>query len=213
MKLEQIRSSVNFPFHSFQGTNEQSKPVIEVQDMAVEICDPQGSVAMPAPSSKIDKIILLNDDSKAEDSIGGNSEGTNDQKNNFGMSALELDNRDEAMSLSELSSSFEKCFESINHNEKGRQVEKSQESGFLQVKPFDYEAARKEVRFGEDPGKRSASGSDNKGSKRLVNSGNKKKGSVIGAVVQRDDGTTELLPQGRRRQAFPATGNRSSTFR
>ncbi|XP_062166108.1 protein RRP6-like 2 [Alnus glutinosa] len=201
-KLEQIRSSVNFPFHSFRGMSEQSKP-------AVEICDPQGSVAMPAASPQRDEIILLEDNSEAEESIGGNSEGTNEQKNNFGMSGLELDNRDEPMSLSELSSSFEKCFESINQNGKARQVGKSQESGFLQLKPFDYEAARKEVRFGEDGSERSASGS-NKGLK--VDSGKKKKGSVIGGV-QRDDGTTELLPQGRRRQAFPTTGNRSATFR
>lgn len=201
-KLEQIRSSVNFPFHSFRGMSEQSKP-------AVEICDPQGSVAMPATSPKRDEIILLEDNSEAEESIGGNSEGTNEQKNNFGMSGLELDNRDEPMSLSELSSSFEKCFEPINQNGKARQVGKSQESGFLQLKPFDYEAARKEVRFGEDCSERSASGSD-KGLK--VDSGKKKKGSVIGGV-QRDDGTTELLPQGRRRQAFPTTGNRSATFR
>lgn len=211
MKLEQIRSSVNFPFHSFRGTSEQSKPVIEVADTAVEICDPQGSVAMPSASSKIDEIILLEDNSKAEESVGGNSEGTNEQKNNFEMSAPDLDNGDEPMSLSELSSSFKKCFDSNNQNGKARHVGKSQESGFLQLKPFDYEAARKEVRFG-DPEKRSASGSDKGLKKSLVDSGNKKKGSVIGGGVQKDDGTAEFA-QGKRRQAFPATGNRSATFR
>ncbi|GLT54158.1 hypothetical protein SLA2020_273800 [Shorea laevis] len=118
MKLEQIRSSVNFPFHSFRGTSEQSKPVIEVADTAVEICDPQGSVAMPSASSKIDEIILLEDNSKAEESVGGNSEGTNEQKNNFEMSAPDLDNGDEPMSLSELSSSFKNASTQITKMEK-----------------------------------------------------------------------------------------------
>ncbi|KAL4607148.1 hypothetical protein ACB092_09G153700 [Castanea dentata] len=209
IKLEQIRSSVNLPFHSFSGTSEQSKLVIEVPDTAVESCQPQGHAAVPAANSRSDDIIMLEDDLNVEEPIHGNLEATDEHKSDFGASASEMDG--EPMSLSELSSSFQQCFESINQNGNGRKNEKSQEAGcVLQLKPFDYEAARKHVRFGEDPEDELGSEGD-KGLKSRRDSGGKKKGPIKGRV-QRDDGTGEF-PQGRRRQAFPATGNRSATFR
>lgn len=100
MKLEQIRCSVNLPFHSFSGRSEQSKPVTGVPDTAAKIGDPQGSVSMPAASSKMDDIILLENNSNAEEPEPGNSEATDEHKNNAGMSALESDNEDEPMTLS-----------------------------------------------------------------------------------------------------------------
>ncbi|KAK4581387.1 hypothetical protein RGQ29_024867 [Quercus rubra] len=210
IKLEQIRSSVNFPFHSFSGTSEQSKLVIEVPDTAVETCQPQGHAAVPATNSRSDDIIMLEDNLNVEEPIHGNLEAADEHKSNFGASASEMD--DEPMSLSELSSSFQQCFESINQNGNGRKNEKSQEAGcVLQLKPFDYEAARKHVRFGEDPEDGLGSEGD-KGLKSRRDSGGKKKGPIKGRVQRDDDGTGEF-PQGRRRQAFPATGNRSATFR
>ncbi|XP_021828799.1 protein RRP6-like 2 isoform X2 [Prunus avium] len=92
-KLEQIRSSMNFPFPSFTGSSEQSKPIIKA----------------PATSSEIP-----------------HSEGP----------------------LSDLSSSFQNCFQSRKRNRKPREVKKSLESCGLQVKPFDYEAAKRGVIFG-----------------------------------------------------------------
>ncbi|KAF5475765.1 hypothetical protein F2P56_007539 [Juglans regia] len=210
MKLEQIRSSVTFPFHTFSGTSEQSQPVTETLDTVGGIHHLQESIVVPAASSNLEEIITLVDESNIEESIRGNREATNGHKNDFGTSALELDSGDEPMSLSELSSSFQKCFESSNQNGKARQVEKSQEPGFLQLRPFDYEAARKQVRFGEDKLEELESGSE-KGLKGRLSSRGKKKGSVTDRT-QRDDGTRELA-QGMRRQAFPATGNRSATFR
>lgn len=207
--MEQIRSSVNLPFHSFSGTSEQSKLVIEVPDTAVETCQPQGHAAVLAANSRSDDIIMLEDNLNVEEQIHGNLEATDEHKSDFGASASEMD--DEPMSLSELSSSFQQCFESIDQNGNGRKNEKSQEAGcVLQLKPFDYEAARKHVRFGEDPEDELGSEGD-KGLKSRRDSGGKKKGPIKGRV-QRDDGTGEF-PQGRRRQAFPATGNRSATFR
>ena len=208
--MEQIRSSVNFPFHSFSGTSEQSKLVIEVPDTAVETCQPQGHAAVPAANSRSDDIIMLEDNLNVEEPIHGNLEAADEHKSDFGASASEMD--DEPMSLSELSSSFQQCFESINQNGNGRKNEKSQEAGcVLQLKPFDYEAARKHVRFGEDPEDGLGSEGD-KGLKSRRDSGGKKKGPIKGRVQRDDDGTGEF-PQGRRRQAFPATGNRSATFR
>ncbi|XP_050244941.1 protein RRP6-like 2 isoform X2 [Quercus robur] len=210
IKLEQIRSSVNFPFHSFSGTSEQSKLVIEVPDTAVETCQPQGHAAVPAANSRSDDIIMLEDNLNVEEPIHGNLEAADEHKSDFGASASEMD--DEPMSLSELSSSFQQCFESINQNGNGRKNEKSQEAGCaLQLKPFDYEAARKHVTFGEDPEDGLGSEGD-KGLKCRRDSGGKKKGPIKGRVQRDDDGTGEF-PQGRRRQAFPATGNRSATFR
>ncbi|KAM3690588.1 hypothetical protein ACJW31_09G131000 [Castanea mollissima] len=209
IKLEQIRSSVNLPFHSFSGTSEQPKLVIEVPDTAVETCQPQGHAAVPAANSRSDDIIMLDDNLNVEEPIHGNLEAIDEHKSDFGASTSEMDG--EPMSLSELSSSFQQCFESINQNGNGRKNEKSQEAGcILQLKPFDYEAARKHVRFGEDPEDELGSEGD-KGLKSRRDSGGKKKGPIKGRV-QRDDGTGEF-PQGRRRQAFPATGNRSATFR
>lgn len=208
MKLEQIRSSVTFPFHTFSGPSVQSQPLTETMNTVGGIHHLQESIVMPTASSNLEDIITLVDDSNIEESIHGNTKATNGHKNEFGKSASELDSGDEPMSLTELSSSFQKCFESINQNGKARQFEKSQEPSVLQLKPFDYEAARKQVRFGEDKVEESERG---KGLKSLRGFGGKKKGAVT-AQNQRDDDTREL-GQGRRRQAFPATGNRSATFR
>ncbi|KAB2048429.1 hypothetical protein ES319_A13G112800v1 [Gossypium barbadense] len=62
--------------------------------------------------------------------------------------------------------------------------------------------ARKQVKFGVDTEEKPGS---------QVNSARKKKSSAVG-LLQIDDGT-KLFPQARRRQAFPASGNRSATFR
>lgn len=126
------------------------------------------------------------------------------KENNSAAFALGLDGEDDPMSLSELSSSFKKCFPPHNQNRKAREVEKSQESGGLQVKPFDYEAARKQVIFEEKPAKDVGAGGE--GMKNLGPRAKKK------TVVDGDDGSKEF-PQGRRRQAFPSTGNRGATFR
>ena len=108
-----------------------------------------------------------------------------------------------SLSLSDLSTSFQQCSQSINQNRKVVKVKKSKEpSGLLQIKPFDYEAARKHVQFGEDAEEESGS---------RVKSAGKKKSSAVGRL-QIDDGTKQF-PQARRRQAFPASGNRSATFR
>ncbi|XP_034223777.1 protein RRP6-like 2 isoform X3 [Prunus dulcis] len=192
-KLEQIRSSMNFPFHSFTGSSEQSKPIIEAPATSSEIPQSEGPLTASPERSNLDDIITLENDSDVGKPI-----------NDSVASALERNGEDEPMSLSDLSSSFQKCFQSRKQNKKPREVEKSQESGGLQVKPFDYEAAKRGVIFGAKPVKEAGEGV------RSLNSGGKKKS--LGGIVSNDDGSKELA-QGRRRQAFPASGNRSATFR
>ncbi|KAF7844340.1 protein RRP6-like 2 isoform X1 [Senna tora] len=114
---------------------------------------------------------------------------------------------DEPMSLMELSSSFQKCFQPNSQNNRTKQSNKSAESSeLLQVKPFDYEAARQKVKFGEDPEDASLQDDDDEPSE----SCRKKNSSVKG---QSSDVSNEFS-QGKRRQAFPfpASGNRSATF-
>ncbi|KAF3442993.1 hypothetical protein FNV43_RR16911 [Rhamnella rubrinervis] len=206
IKLDQIRSSVNFPFHSFSGGGEQSKPTVVACVPATQIPVSAEHDTTPPTSSKAEDIIMLEGDNEFEESRDGNSETTKeDRDSNLAASASEIDkDNDEPMSLSDLSSSFQQCFESFKPNRKARQVEKPLESGGLQLKPFNYEAARRQVMFGSEKELREGEISVN-------DSGGKKKSSVT-VRAPKDDGSRELA-QGKRRQAFPATGNRSATFR
>ncbi|MBA0590830.1 hypothetical protein Gorai_019522 [Gossypium raimondii] len=206
-KLAQIRSSVNLSFHSFSGTAEQSKPPVNEPTKFPEAPQPKEPPAVVATeSSTLEDIIMLEDNSRKDEQVDGSgSPEVNDTpgKESCMAPSSETEKEDETMSLSDLSTSFQQCFESMNQNRKAVKVKKSKEaSGVLQIKPFDYEAARKEIKFGEDA--ETESGSHAK-------SGGKKKSSAMGRL-QIDDGSKQF-PQARRRQAFPASGNRSATFR
>ncbi|XP_068308573.1 protein RRP6-like 2 [Pyrus communis] len=206
-KLEQIRSSVNFPFHSFSGRSEKSKPTLEARDKSSETPHSEGPLPASPSGSGLGDIITLENDSDGGEPVDGSSETRNEPEENDSVpSALGRDGEDEPVSLSDLSSSFQKCFQSLNQNRKTREVEKSQESGGLQVKPFDYEAAKSQVIFGAKPVREAGAA---EGVKSLNSAGKKKS---LAGLVSNDDGSKEL-GQGRRRQAFPATGNRSATFR
>ncbi|XP_030517572.1 protein RRP6-like 2 [Rhodamnia argentea] len=204
IKLEQIRSSVNLPFHSFSGSEEQPEALGEEPARASEAQN-----ILDLATSKAEDIIMLEDNDNSEESPPDNSDTEKDlEEADSREPELKTNKDDEAISLTDLSSSFQRCLESVKQNKKAGRMENSQEtSGFLQVKPFDYEAARREVGFGVD--KKDGSGGD-EGQKRLLNSRGRKNSSPVDQF-QKDDGSR--LPQGRRRQAFPATGNRSSTFR
>ncbi|KAB2005308.1 hypothetical protein ES319_D11G261000v1 [Gossypium barbadense] len=205
-KLAQIRSSVNLSFHSFSGTAEQSKPPVNEPTKFPEAPQPkEPPVVVATESSTLEDIIMLEDNSKKDEQVDGSgSPEVNDTpgKESCMAPSSETEKEDKTMSLSDLSTSFQQCFESMNQNRKAVKVKKSKEaSGVLQIKPFDYEAARKEIKFGEDA--ETESGSHAK-------SGGKKKSSAMGRL-QIDDGSKQF-PQARRRQAFPASGNRSATF-
>ncbi|KAA8518370.1 hypothetical protein F0562_015747 [Nyssa sinensis] len=76
IKLEQIKSSVNLPFHSFLGRDEPFQPVVKVATEISEISDRE-PLAVPAPSSTFEDVILLEGDSNIEESV--NSEAPNEQ--------------------------------------------------------------------------------------------------------------------------------------
>lgn len=152
-------------------------------------------------------IIILDDDDDnddAEEPVKGDSEAAIDQPlqrgNGDWASSANIEEGDGSVSLSDLSSSFQKCFQSINESRKAKLAEKSKAQEVnLQVQPFDYEEARKQVNFGQDAVRNKADKS------------NKTKSSVPGDPLNKE--VTNEFQQGKRRQAFPATGNRSYTFR
>ncbi|KAK7315522.1 hypothetical protein VNO77_34072 [Canavalia gladiata] len=210
IKLEQIRSSVTLPFHSFLGGSEKSEPIVETSSVASETLEPQKVVSDPAFTSTLDEIIRLDSDTGAEDMEQNSLKSCNEHREKNSVVSTSGKEDDEPVSLSELSSNFQKCFHSDDQNNKTRQPKKTEQpSGLLQLKPFDYEAARKHVKFGEDT--RHAASQSCDGQMETDDSGSKKQRSTVGQGQAND--LTKQLQQGRRRQAFPASGNRSATFR
>ncbi|VVB01502.1 unnamed protein product [Arabis nemorensis] len=198
-KLEQIRSSVNLPFRSFTDKGFESKSSTETVHVKPETV----STTMAASVSKQVGVAELKDDSEDEASEIVGTSGRVSESKVSGFEAddvILLDNsgakEDEAepMSLSELSTNFQKCFNSMNKSNS-----KAQKPEFINIEPFDYEAARKEVKFGE--GQRGRQG----GKKEAKSTGG---GQKKGAGPEQSE-----FGQGKRRQAFPASGNRSATFK
>ncbi|XP_057778864.1 protein RRP6-like 2 [Salvia miltiorrhiza] len=203
-KLEQIKSTVSLPFHAFSGGDERLH--LEVESAKIpEVVHEEDPPAPAADSTLVDIIVL--DDSDIEDSEEGNLDAARDDQsrqveNNEAGSTLE---GDEPISLSDLSSSFQKCFPSLGQAMGSKGVDKSRPSeGTLDVIPFDYEAARKEVIFGGQKKVESTVEGDSSSKRK-----ERRKGST---AVGKDDEPAEH-PQGRRRQAFPASGNRTASYR
>ncbi|KAJ4980150.1 hypothetical protein NE237_010930 [Protea cynaroides] len=213
MKVEQIKSSVNLPFHSFSGSDKQLKAL--AQDRKPLEIQPAEPVAIPAEVTNLEDIISLECDLDDQESSDGVSKAANEaldhreNDNDIG-STLESDTEDVPTSLSDLSSSFQKCFQSVNHTKNNDQVQSSHESEGLQLTPFDYAAARKQVKFGEKKGAEGERESG-EGLKGAVGSKERRKSSVVNRGTI--DEESKDFQQPRRRQAFPVTGNRSATFR
>ncbi|XP_057506695.1 protein RRP6-like 2 [Actinidia eriantha] len=228
IKLEQIKSSVNLPFHSFVPRAEQLQPPVKEPPKMLE----STPCVEPSPiqAASVEDVILLSSDEETEDSSNNEKAESSAKRDETGesvsneaikepvehredktlASAQEMD-EDGTMSLGDLSSSFQDCFKSINETRKPKRAEKSIESGgFLQLKPFDYESARKEVRFGEHREAGLGEEGDD-GHRTRRGKVDRKKSSGVGQS-HKDDEMGDFQ-QGRRRQAFPASGNRSATFR
>ncbi|GMH28990.1 hypothetical protein Nepgr_030833 [Nepenthes gracilis] len=195
MKLEQIKSCVNLPFHSFSGEEDQHSKQVTEEEFSGALgspCMEECPSSVLASTSKLEEIITLDVDEGESNS----DEKTHTEKN-------------EEMSLSDLSSSFQKCFRPTD-----QQQEKPNEPGHVLFSPFDYEAARKQVKFGvdvdvervNDGGKDSGGGG---GSSSRDRHGCSVKIGVTADRIGEDEGR---LAPGRRRQVFPASGNRSATF-
>ncbi|MED6145326.1 hypothetical protein PIB30_024079 [Stylosanthes scabra] len=210
-KLEQIKSSVILPFHSFLGSNEKPKPVVETSTVASETSDLQKAISEPVSTSTLEEIIMLESGSGEENPEQNDQENSSEHREkNAGVStSVKKDDIDEPSSLSELSSSLQKCFQSNYKQTKTKQPKKlDQPGGLLMLKPFDYEEARKHVKFGENT-KHSSLENDDDHREQDDSSSKKKRSTGQGQTSD----LAKQLPQGRRRQAFPATGNRSATFR
>ncbi|CAM8877295.1 unnamed protein product [Rhodiola kirilowii] len=216
-KLEHIKSSVNLPFHSFTGTGPLLKPSArkeQITSFAIRL-DENPAEPPVGTNGALEEIIVLEDEkgtdepanviegntstdaepeSKREDNGAGTSNNSNKDDD---------DDEDKAMPLSELSSSFRKCFQP-------RQTHKPLEpsaSALLNFKPFDYEEARQQIQFGNR--RTSATGEDDNGGPGRKD---KKKKSSVTSQERRVEESGGFQP-GRRSQAFPVTGNRSATFK
>ncbi|CAA0818753.1 Polynucleotidyl transferase- ribonuclease H fold protein with HRDC domain [Striga hermonthica] len=208
-KLDQIKSTVSLPFLTFSGMNERLQTDPEETAKNLDTAQHHTESSAPVPASTLEDIIILDADSDSDvdlardDTRAPNSSNDpperKDQEQNSGSDV------DEPMSLDDLSSSFQKCLPSPDQTISGKAVGKS--PSFLEVKPFDYEAARKQVKFGANR-KGEPMGEDDD---RSVRKQDRQKG-LVKEKSGKDEGPTEF-GQGRRRQAFPASGNRSATFR
>ncbi|OVA16442.1 HRDC domain [Macleaya cordata] len=200
IKVEQIKSTVTLPFHSFSGRNEPSKSLAGESNKPVEIPISTDLVPELAEATKLEEIISLESDV--------NNHWVNDDS-----TGLESDAEDEPMSLSELSTSFKKCFKSKTEARNHRKVEGSQESeACFQLKPFDYTAARERIRFGEDRKQKMETEEDEQGLKSPAESKGRRKKPVMTRMPTEEE-AKEFQQQARRRQAFPQSGNRTTTFR
>ncbi|KZV15181.1 hypothetical protein F511_33667 [Dorcoceras hygrometricum] len=212
-KLEQIKSTVTLPFHIFSGRDEQFQSSVQESPSVTEVPPHMEEVPAPATVSTTEDIINIGADSDIEELAKENSDSAsnhdiNQPANNVAGSALEIDDRDEPMSLSDLSSNFQKFFASQEQPKSSELVEKFQPS--INFEPFDYAAARKQVKFGDIHKTRTEENRDNTRNRSKRGDGNK---SSVTIESQNVEEKTDVLPQGRRRLAFPASGNRSATFR
>ncbi|KAF5799371.1 putative ribonuclease D [Helianthus annuus] len=220
IKVEQIKSSVSLPFRSFTDKTEPSS-----HPVAKEPPRPQENPVLPLASEPETDVIMLESDSdveeekeekpaKDEEGSERKTEGENnvillDSDCSDEENGEDKNGNEETMSLSDLSSSFQKCVDTANETIQSDPVVEGGSTGLVEVKPFDYAAARKEGRFGEE----GSGDEDGDGGKSKGKGGRKKAGGGGGRKESAGGERSGDFQMGRRRQAFPATGNRSSTFR
>ncbi|CAN4110182.1 unnamed protein product [Withania somnifera] len=218
IQVLQIKSSVSLPFHAFSSRIELIQQAATGPAKSLEINHREESVAtacksdvitletdsgdgesvkgelstrkqensaMPVATSELEDVILLDTDSDLEEPVKDDSEVTD----SWSLSNISLINQESKVKLA---------------------VKPQAHAGQLKVQPFDYEAARKQVVFGEDPGKQQPEREGDESSKHRNDKGDKKEDLLVGQPPKIEE--TADLQQGRRRQAFPASGNRSYTF-
>jgi len=210
-KVEQIKSSVILPFHSFSGGDNASQ------------ASPSTGIKQPQPetrqqhlfqaTSQLENVILLENNDYNDTQSSAENPTTDDglksrewspcqENGSVEGSRPETEAAEEQVSLSDLSSSFQQCFqERIIPKKNSRQSQEPEVK--IQVKPFDYAAARKTIIFGDVKEHRGDGGIDSNPS----GSGEKRRGSGMG----RTNGEERV--RGLRRHAFPASGNRSTTYK
>ncbi|XP_058085800.1 protein RRP6-like 2 isoform X2 [Magnolia sinica] len=210
VKVEQIKSSVTLPFHSFSG---KSKQPVSTADRSIKPCDllhreTNECVHEPAEVAELEDIIPLETGSNDRESSPEIPDGPENGTTRGSPSGS--DTADEPTSLTDLASSFQNFFQSGNQKRNSKQ-ERTQEADSFLLKPFDYAAARKQKRFGDSQEQKVDVEGGNDVLRAPLDSMESHKGLISGRA--RREETSREFPQPRRRQAFPASGNRSATFR
>lgn len=216
---------MSLPFHSFADKPEPPPPVVKESIKPQEI----PNIDEPATVSKPENDIIMlesdsdveveNEDEKPADSVPSvagnveNGEGkTEDENDNVVLLDSDYcsdgEEKDGNMSLTDLSSSFQKIVQTADEKRKSNEGVEFGSGGFAEVIPFDYAAARKDAKFGEEGSDGESGGEDG-----IKNRRESKKKSAAGGRKNAAGERSGDFQLGKRRQAFPATGNRSSTFR
>lgn len=222
--VEQIKSSLSMPFHSFTGGDNSSKPIPKAvvclnphQDKPEESMGQQ-----PTEITKLEEIIQLENKSDSSQSDEEESlKGDDGPKHRPWFPKLPENDAAEAsesgpemeegqMSLSDLSSSFQECFQSINEKRGSKPNQRPilEAESTMVLRPFDYDAARINLKIGQDG--EADRGVDGPGAPHL-GSGERRRDR---ASKRSNDGAERSagFQAPRRRQAFPVSGNRSRTF-
>jgi exosome complex exonuclease RRP6 len=194
-KVDKIASSVVLPFHHFSG---DANPPSAVRPTKEPVPSEPEVIQHRDPALQLEEVIQLDT-------------GTDDpqvKENQSEDGKCEPEDTEMSEPASEVSSATEEQFHSLNDERNLKQNHKRhQEPEFNdQLKAFDYAEARNNVSFGEPKAGRRK---DNTVA-RAINtySGDKKKASNDPGGVE----TGENFQNPRRRQAFPPSGNRSSTY-
>uniref|UniRef100_A0ACD5TJW2 Uncharacterized protein n=2 Tax=Avena sativa TaxID=4498 RepID=A0ACD5TJW2_AVESA len=195
-KVDKIKSSVVLPFHHFSGGAKPLATSLPVTKSA----GPELEIICNDPASQMEEVIQL--DTERDDSHLPENDNADGQRQ------CEPEDAELASSPPELSSGIEQRFRSLNEIRNPQQNERAPEEPEFndQLKAFDYAEARKNIPFGEMK-------ADRRKNNAVARAINKESGDKRRTSKQPGDKEDEGNFQNpRRRQAFPPSGNRSSTY-
>ncbi|XP_020586128.1 protein RRP6-like 2 [Phalaenopsis equestris] len=198
-KVEQIKASVILPFYSFPSKETIPEPTPTDKNIA-----PTQTVQSPDQHSltaTLEEVIPLENSMDSSESPPKSPENVDVINSNAEISKADAHATEPLMSLSDLHSGFQQMSQHA-HEKSGLRGNSWSSS---QISPFDYAAARRSMKFGEENGGED-DGSTSDGV--LMASRSAKKKVFPSSGEQREGGG-----QPRRRQAFPPSGNRSTTYR
>uniref|UniRef100_A0ACD5TP73 Uncharacterized protein n=1 Tax=Avena sativa TaxID=4498 RepID=A0ACD5TP73_AVESA len=190
-KVDKIKSSVVLPFHHFSGGAEPVATSLPETKSAQS----EPEIICNYPASQMEEVIQL--DTETDDRRLPENNNADRQRQ------CEPEDAELASSPSELSSGIEQRFRSLDESRNPQQNQKAPEEPEFndQLKAFDYAEARKTISFREMKADRRKDDAV----ARAINKeyGDKRPGD------EEDEGNFQ---NPRRRQAFPPSGNRSSTY-
>ncbi|XP_062200590.1 protein RRP6-like 2 [Phragmites australis] len=194
-KVDKIMSSVVLPFHHFSGG---AKPPSAGLPLKESVHSEPESIQHSDPACQLEEVIQL--DTETDD--------PQLQENHNKDGHCEPEDTEMSEPPSDVPSGIQHQFRSLNEERNLKQNHKTpQEPEFNeQLKAFDYAEARKSISFGEPKAERRKDGAV----ARAINmdSGDKRRASNKPGVIENEGN----FQNPRRRQAFPPSGNRSSTY-